>query len=61
MKDNNPNISRFTVRLDTKLLRKFCYIASYEGRSGNSELIQIIQKHVKEFEKNVGPLPDDLD
>lgn len=55
------NTTRFTVRLDSTLLRKFYYIAAYEDRSGNSEMIRLIKKRIQEFEQTVGPIPDDLD
>ena len=53
MKDNLP---RYTLRINRILLDKFSYIASYEGRSGNKELEQMVKKRIAEFEKEHGTI-----
>lgn len=42
-----------TVRLDDELLLKIRYVASYEGRSINQQIIQWARKHIYQFEKQV--------
>lgn len=49
------------IRIEPSLMRKFRYVASYNGRSANKEIEQLIRKRVEAFEKAHGPieLPDD--
>ena len=49
-------ISKFTLRIDSDLLKKFCYVAEYNARSNNRELEILIRKHVNEFEKKHGKI-----
>jgi predicted HicB family RNase H-like nuclease len=46
----------YSLRLDPELLRKFHFIAKYEGRSVNKELIQMIKKRIESFEKEHGTI-----
>jgi len=43
------NKIHFTLRIDRDMLDKFGYIADYEGRTKNKELIQMIKKRIAEF------------
>ena len=43
--------SKFTLRINEELLKKFRYISEYNARSANSELTILIRKHIAEFEK----------
>lgn len=43
--------SKFTLRINDELLKKFHYISEYNARSANSELTILIRKHIAEFEK----------
>ena len=52
MKDE---MSRFTLRVPPELLYKLGYIAEYEGRTKNRELL--IKKRIREFESQHGPIP----
>ena len=38
------------------MLDKFGYIADYEGRTKNKELIQMIKKRIAEFEEKNGEI-----
>lgn len=49
-------ISKFTLRIDSDLLKKFCYVAEYNARSGNREMEILIRKHVSAFEKKHGKI-----
>lgn len=44
-------LSKFTLRINPELLKKFRYIAEYNGRSANRELQMLIKKRVIQFEK----------
>lgn len=46
----------FSMRIDEILLRKFEYIAKYEGRSINAMLLFVVRKCVAEFEKSYGSI-----
>ncbi len=48
--------SKYTVRVDSKLLDKFRFVADYNGRSGNKELEFLIKMHIIEFEKSHGKI-----
>ena len=49
------------LRIDPELHYKLHYIAKYDGRSGNGEVIYLIRKRIEAFEKEHGriELPDE--
>lgn len=52
-----PNkISKFTLRTDTELLKKFHIAADYNARSANREMEVLMKNHVAEFEKKHGKI-----
>lgn len=51
--------AKYTLRIDTELLKKFHYVADYNARSANRELEVLIKKHVAEFEKENGKITFD--
>lgn len=48
--------SKYTLRIDSNLLKKFRYVAEYNARSANREIEVLMKKHVAEFEKEHGPI-----
>lgn len=44
------------VRIEDDLKEKLKYIADYNGRSMNKEIEQLIIRHVRQFEKDNGPI-----
>lgn len=52
------NMLRYTLRVDRDLFQKFRYVAEYEGRSANKEIIQFLKTAVAEFEKEHGEIKD---
>ena len=56
MKNNTAN---FSLRIDKITLDKLSYIAEYEFRSKNSEIVQLIKRKIAEFEKEHGKIEDD--
>ena len=46
----NPNNKHLGIEIDPELHYKLKYIAKYEGRSGNGQILYLIRKCVKEFE-----------
>ena len=53
MEDNK---SRYTLRIDQELLDKLGYVAEYEGRTKNGELVHMIRRRIAAFEKEHGPI-----
>ncbi len=53
MKDD---LLRYTLRVDSRLFRKFRYVAEYKGRSANKEIEQILKKRVEVFENEHGEI-----
>lgn len=49
-------ISKFTLRIDRELIKKFQYVAKYNARSANQELVTLVKKHIDEFEKHHGKI-----
>lgn len=47
------------LEIDPELHRKLRYIAKYEGRSINGQLLYLVRKCVKEFEAADGPIMDE--
>ena len=54
----NYKMSKFTLRIESKQLQKFRYVAEYNARSANRELQILIRKHISEFEKQYGRIND---
>lgn len=50
-------IKTFSVRIDADLLNKIHFVADYDGRSGNGEVIYFLKRAVEEFELKHGPIP----
>lgn len=53
-------ISKFTVRTESELLKKFRIAADYNGRSANREIEMLMRNHVAEFEKKHGKIGREL-
>lgn len=51
--------SKFTLRIDSELLKKFRFVADYNARSANRELEVLMKKHIAEFEKENGRITFD--
>lgn len=50
------DISKFTVRVNDELLKKFRYVAEYNARSANREVEMLMRKHISEFERAHGKI-----
>ena len=48
--------TKFTLRTDPALLKKFHSVADYNGRSANKEIEQLILAHIAKFEKEHGEI-----
>lgn len=52
----NKKNKHLSIEIDPELHYKLHYIAKYEGRSGNGQILYLIRKCIKEFEKTDGPI-----
>ena len=50
------DLSKFTIRTEPELLKKFRFVAEYNARSANREIEVLMKKHVSEFEKIHGKI-----
>lgn len=55
-KPAKAGMATYTLRLPRNLLEQLHYVADYEGRSANMEIIQLIKRHIAEFEQNHGEI-----
>ena len=51
--------THLSIRMDEKLHDNFRYVAGAEGRSMSGQILYLIQKCVRDFEKEHGPIPED--
>ncbi len=49
---------RFTLRVPQGMLTKLAYTAKFNGRTKNKEIEMLIRKHINEFERLYGTIPD---
>ncbi|MDD6203714.1 MAG: hypothetical protein PUC05_01790 [Firmicutes bacterium] len=52
----NKNNKHLGIEIDPELHYKLHYIAKYEGRSANGQIIYLIRQCIKEFEKSDGEI-----
>ena len=50
-------MKKMTVRVNKDVLQKLTAVAKCEGRSVNSQIVQLLRKDVEEFEKRHGAIP----
>lgn len=50
------NEKHFGLRVDGDILAKFRYVSEYEGRSANSQIIQLMLKFIAAYEKEHGKI-----
>ncbi len=46
----------FGLRVDAEIPAKFRYVCGYEGRSANSQLIQLMLRCIADYEKEHGKI-----
>ena len=50
------NEKHLGLRIDNELHYKLHYIAKYEGRSGNGQVIYLIRRYIEQFERSHGSI-----
>ncbi len=53
----NKNNKHLGIEIDPELHYKLHYIAKYEGRSGNGQILYLIRQCIREFEEKQGQIP----
>ena len=53
----NKKNKHLGIEIDPELHRKLHYIAKYEGRSGNGQILHLIRQCIRDFEAAHGPIP----
>ena len=53
---SNKNNKHLGLEIDPVLHYKLHYIADYEGRSANGQILYLIRKCIREFEKTDGEI-----
>ena len=49
-------IKSVSIRIEEEMLNKISYVADYEGRSVNSQVLVLIRQNIKAFEDANGPI-----
>ena len=49
-------IKSYSIRIEQDFLHKLHYMAAYDGRSANSQVLYYIKQAVTAFEKKNGPI-----
>ena len=55
----NKNNKHLGIEVEPELHRKLKFIARYEGRSINGQVIYLIRQSIREYEKEFGIIPDE--
>ena len=53
----NKNNKHLGIEVDPELHRKLHYIAKFEGRSANGQILYLIRQCIREFEAQQGEIP----
>ena len=53
-------VKSVSIRIEEEMLNKISYIADYEGRSVNSQVLVLIRENIKAFENANGVIDGDI-
>lgn len=53
----NKQNKHLGIEVDPELHYKLRYLAKYEGRSANGQILYLIRQCIREFEQQEGPIP----
>ena len=53
-------IKSISIRIEEEMLNKIAYIAEYEGRSVNSQVLVLIRENIKAFEDANGAIAGNI-
>ena len=49
-------VKSLSIRIDSDMLHKLHYVAGYEGRSANKQILILIRDCIVKYEKEHGPI-----
>lgn len=49
-------VKSLSIRIDEEMLDKLHYVAEYEGRSANSQILVLIRRCIEKFEEKYGEI-----
>lgn len=52
------SVKCFSIRIEEELLNKIRFLAEYEGRSVNKQILVLIRENIKQFEMQNGKIED---
>lgn len=53
-------VKSVSIRIEEEMLKKIAFIADYEGRSVNSQVLVLIRENIKAFEETNGTIDGDI-
>ena len=53
-------VKSVSIRIEQEMLSKIAYIADYEGRSVNSQILVLIRENIKDFEAANGSIDGNI-
>ena len=53
-------VKSVSIRFEEEMLNKIAYVADYEGRSVNSQVLVLIREKIKAFEEENGTIDGDI-
>lgn len=53
-------IKSVSIRIEEEMLDKLAYVADYEGRSVNSQILVLIRENIKNYESEHGEIIDSI-
>ena len=53
-------IKSVSIRIEEEMLNKIAYIAEYEGRSVNSQILVLVREQIKAFEQANGAIDGNI-
>jgi len=56
----NKENKHLSIEIDKELHYKLHYIAKYEGRSGNGQILYLLRQYISQFEKENGEIKVEL-
>ena len=54
------SVKSVSIRIEEEMLNKIAYIADYEGRSVNSQVLILIRENIKAFEQANGSIDGNI-
>jgi hypothetical protein len=58
MSKTNSDIKSVSIRIPSELLKELHYVADYEGRSANSQILYLIRRCVRDFKEEHGEIEE---